>query len=507
MVSQFFKRLFFIKKTSWSKRHFVGVLLTATLLAMAISLIIGLNQSLWFDEVYSVMLAKQPIGELFRLTAIDTHPPLYYLLLKAWMAIFGSSELALRSLSILAFGGVVIVAGLLARRMFGVRAALITLPFIVFAPFMLRYGFEIRMYAIASLIGIAATYVLVMALRAKNNRTKWWLYVAYSLLVVVGVYTLYYLALLWVAHALWLVWTSVQDKKPFAKWDWPLAYVGSAVLFLPWIPTFISQIDNGALTPVVQSLTLDQLLSIVTFNFLYQPSWQVGVTASILVIFVISAITYFAIKAFKNVSLEQRKYLVLLALYVVVPIILLMLVSLRKPMYVERYLAHIIIGGLLFIGATIAIATYKNASKHIWLAAGMLLAVMAIGTVHLVQIGNYNFQRLQQPTANQVAAYVEPMCSSSAAIVAEDPYFAMELSYYLPNCQVHFYSETAELSGGYAMLSNSALHLYYPIETVGAADRIFYIHDGPSTVQLSARFHLVSERAFHEVSVQEFSAE
>jgi hypothetical protein len=299
----------------------------------------------------------------------------------------------------------------------------------------------------------------------------------------------------------------VQDKKPFAKWDWLLAYIGSAVLFLPWVPTFISQINNGALTPVVQSLTLDQLLSIVTFNFLYQPSWQVGVAASILVVFVISVIVYFAIKALQNVSIAQRKYLVLLALYVVVPIVLLMLVSLRKPMYVERYLAHVIIGGFLFIGATIAIATRKSASKHIWLAAGMLLVVMTIGTVHLTQIGNYNFQRLQQPTANKVAAYVEPMCSSGAAIVAEDPYFAMELSYYLPNCQVHFYSETAVLSGGYAMLSNSPLHLYYPIETVGAADRIFYIYDGPSTVQLSPRFHLISERTFHEVSVQEFSAE
>jgi mannosyltransferase len=507
MISQFIKRVLFLKKTSWAERHFILVLLAATLFAMTLSLVIGMQQSVWFDEAYSVMLAKQPIDEILRLTAIDTHPPLYYFLLKGWAAIFGWGELALRSLSILAFGGSLVVGGLLAKRLFGVRAALFALPFLVLAPFLLRYGFEIRMYTIASLIGISATYILVRALQAKSNRVRWVLYGLYAVLVAIGVYTLYYLALLWIAHAVWLLWISLAERKPIRTWYWVPAFAASVVLFMPWLPTFLSQLNNGALTPVVQQLALIQLVEIVTFNFLYEQAWQVSVTASLVVMYVVGALAYFTIKAFKNASMEQRKHLVLMAMYVTVPILLLMLITLRKPMYVERYLAHVIIGGVLFVGVAIAIAIGKSRSRHMWVAAGLLLAVMAIGTTHLVQRGNYNFQRSQQPSAKQVASYVERSCESNTAIVAEDPYYAIELSYYLPNCQIYFFSETAELSGGYAMLSNSPLHLYYPIETVGTAKRLFYVYDGDLTVQLSPRFKTVSERAFDAVNVREFSAE
>lgn len=507
MVSQLLKRLFFIKKVSWAERHFIGILLSATLLAMSLSLIIGLQQSVWFDEAYSVLLAKHPIDEILRLTAIDTHPPLYYFLLKGWAAIFGWSELALRSLSILAFGGSLIVGGLLVRRMFSARVALFTLPFLAVAPFLLRYGFEIRMYTIASLIGILATYVLVRALQAKSQRAQWLLYGTYAALVAIGVYTLYYLVLLWAAHALWLLWVSLVEKRPIKQWYWVSAFGASVVLFLPWLPTFLSQLDNGALTPVVQQLSLIQLMEIVTFNFLYEQAWQVSVTATLIVVYVIGAIGYFTVRSFKNVSIEQRKYLVLLAMYTIVPILLLMLITMRKPMYVERYLAHVIIGGILFIGVAVAIAVGKSRSRYMLMAASLLLAIMMIGTIHLIQRGNYNFQRSQQPAAKQVASYVEPSCGGSAAVVAEDPYYAIELSYYLPNCPIYFYSETLELSGGYAMLSNSPLHLSYPITSVGAAERLFYVYDDVSTLQLSSRFKSVSERSFESVQVQEFSAE
>jgi uncharacterized membrane protein len=507
MIARLFTRFFFTKKTSWMERHFLKILIVGSLIAALISLMIGLQQSVWYDEAYSILLAKQPLAELLHLTSIDTHPPLYYLLLKAWATLFGWGELALRSLSVFALGGSIFVGGLLVRRLFNARIALLTLPFIIFAPFILRYGFEIRMYALASLVGIAATYVLILALEAKRRQTQWWLYGAYAALIVTGVYLLYYLALLWIAHALWLVWKSVSEKKPIASWRWMVAFISAALLFLPWMPTFLSQVNNGALSPVVKQLTLDQLSSIVTFNFLYQPSWQLGVISSMLAVYVISAVTYFAVKAFKNVSRKQRQYLVLLAMYLVVPILLLMLVSLRKPMYVERYLAHVVIGGLLFVGVTVGIVITKKASRQVWLAGGVLVVILLMGTVHLIQTGNYNFQRLELPATKQAAALAESSCDNRSAVIAKDPYIAIELSYYLPDCQIYFYSETAELTGGYAPLSNSPFRLTNPVSAVGAAERAYYIYDGDSNLQFSDRFHQLSEQTFDSLHVREFSVE
>ncbi|MFI5212408.1 MAG: glycosyltransferase family 39 protein [Candidatus Saccharimonadales bacterium] len=479
MISRLLKRLHGAKKRTWFERHFMIVVGAGAVIAATISLLIGLHQSVWFDEAYSIMLAKQPITQLVHLTAMDTHPPLYYLLLKAWAALFGWSELALRSLSVLALAGAVWFAGLLIKRTFGIRAALITLPFVVFAPFLLRYGFEIRMYALASFIGVAATYVLVAALQTKQTHKQWVLFAVYGLLVVIGMYTLYYMALLWIAHVTWLMWLTVQQKQPLFRSRWLLAYAGSIVLFLPWLPTFLSQVNNGALGPIAHQLTTTNLVSIVSFSFLYRPAWQLGGLLSLVMLFVMIVITYMAIQAFKYTTKNQRPYLVLLALYILVPVLLLALISMVKPMYTERYVSHIIIGGSLFIGAATAVTLQRTHAVKVKIMAALLIVISLLGVINLAREGNYNYQRLQKPAANKVRSLIGGDCRHTT-LVASDPYVAIELSYYFSDCPVYFYGDPARLTGGYAPLAGSPLRVTNAAETFSHVRRLVYVYQTSS---------------------------
>ena len=52
-------------------------------------------QPLWGDEGWSFYFAGQSIPQLFALTAIDIHPPLYYILLKVWLALLGTGPIAM----------------------------------------------------------------------------------------------------------------------------------------------------------------------------------------------------------------------------------------------------------------------------------------------------------------------------------------------------------------------------------------------------------------------------
>src|SRR6266699_1987242 len=65
-------------------------------------------RSFWFDEAFSWRLIEFPLWDMVVRTARDNHPPLYFLVLKAWAAIFGASPGALRSLSVV-LGGVTII--------------------------------------------------------------------------------------------------------------------------------------------------------------------------------------------------------------------------------------------------------------------------------------------------------------------------------------------------------------------------------------------------------------
>jgi hypothetical protein len=54
-------------------------------------LILGLNKSLWLDEVYTIKLSVISFKHVILTTATDVHPPLYYLILKSILLILPKS--------------------------------------------------------------------------------------------------------------------------------------------------------------------------------------------------------------------------------------------------------------------------------------------------------------------------------------------------------------------------------------------------------------------------------
>ena len=99
-----------------TRRHVT--LLTATLillLAAALRIYHITQQSIWFDEAFAWNIVIQP--DMYPRIAADTHPPLYYLLLRGWITLAGDSPLALRYLSALVSMGTVALVSQVAREL------------------------------------------------------------------------------------------------------------------------------------------------------------------------------------------------------------------------------------------------------------------------------------------------------------------------------------------------------------------------------------------------------
>lgn len=491
------------------ERHVTLVIIAGALVATLLSLSIGLRQSVWFDEAYSIQLAKQSVSQLLALTAVDTHPPLYYLILKAWASIFGWSELALRSLSLIAFGGAVATGALLVRRMFGARIALVALGVMVVSPFLLRYGFEIRMYALASFIGVVATYVLVLAVEMKASAARWRLYALYALLVAAGMYTLYYMAMLWLAHVAWLVWREWRGRrsvKSLLQTPWLIAYGAAAALFLPWLPVLAQQMRGGALTSVAQPMTLDNLMSIISFYTVYQPVWRLGPFLSVLVVGAIIVIGWLTARTLRLVTGAQRSYLVLLMFYTLVPIAFLTLVGFFRPMYLERYMSHVAIGGSLLLGVMIGMVYPHVRRGKRWLI-GLLLAIFLVGTATLIGIGNFNFQRLLSPSMNQVASRIVS-CTGGSRVLAADPYAAIELNYYLPSCPVYFYGDVERFTGGYAPLNDTDdLQVSDLAKGLDGVETLYLVYYDQPGFEVPEQYSLAERSIFGPLVLERFSAE
>lgn len=469
----------------------------AAIVAMTISFWIGIQQSVWFDEAYSVLVAQHDIGDIISLTSVDTHPPGYYIMLHGWGNTFGWDAVSLRLLSVLALGVSVVIAGLLVRRMFGDRAAITSVALIAISPLLLRYGFEIRMYAIASLIGVAATYVLVVA---RANAGRWaWRWVVYGLLVAVGMLTLYHLALLWTAHVVWLVLSDWRKFRRVWALPWVWAYVGAFILFLPWLPKFLGQIGNGALANIGQPMTLDQLLGVITFNMSYKPVWQTGVGTAVLVIAGIIGAVWAWRRVYANP--RYRAYLALLALYIGVPIVLFMLASYWRPLYVERYLSHVAIGLIMLVGVLIAGATRTLHRRYQVAAYAVVAVVILTGVYHLARVGNYNFQRLQKPAVAHVAHDID---CTGATVVAADPYIDIELQYYLPpTCDLRFYSPWQSLKGGYAPLNDSPLRLA-STKLPQLSNTLYYVYYKEPELHVAPSYKEFATQTYYDLTVVKY---
>ena len=117
---------------------------------------------IWFDESFTINLARRPFSELFRIASLDVHPPLYYLIVKLFITFFGDSLIVFHLPSMLSFLVLVLISVLFFNRYFTVELALIYTTVLCSVPNMLLYALQLRMYSMAMLFVTAGFYLIYM---------------------------------------------------------------------------------------------------------------------------------------------------------------------------------------------------------------------------------------------------------------------------------------------------------------------------------------------------------
>lgn len=123
----------------------------------------------WRDEVATWWSATVPVGALVDMSReTDAVGFLYYLGMHAWVAVLGSSPVALRLPSLLAMAAAAAVTAAVGRRLFNGAAGAVAGVLLALSAATTRYGQEARVYAWVALMVAVATLLL---LRALDTRT------------------------------------------------------------------------------------------------------------------------------------------------------------------------------------------------------------------------------------------------------------------------------------------------------------------------------------------------
>jgi hypothetical protein len=180
-------------------------------------------QSLWYDETYSVYIARGPFAAVGAVP--EAEPLLHYYLLWGWIRATGFSEFAVRYLSLVAGVLTIPVVFRLARTTLSQSwPALAAALLVAINPFEVSYSQETRLHIFAGFFAAASVWLLLCALH-RPTRGRW---LAYAALAVAGLYTSYYLALVLLAVNL-----PVLFKRRTQRWFW--ANAAAVALALPGV--------------------------------------------------------------------------------------------------------------------------------------------------------------------------------------------------------------------------------------------------------------------------------
>jgi mannosyltransferase len=169
-------------------------------------------QEFWFDEALTAYVSglgwEDTIAYLR--SAPFEHPPLYFLSLYPWQVLTGTSEFAFRFYSV--FWGVLLVAlvYVLVRRLADERLALLSALFATLSPFIISYSQEARMYTLLPCVAALALLSFWNAME-REDRSGWWL--AYLVLLLVGVAVHYFFVLIWFSTAVYVLLSMLHQRR------------------------------------------------------------------------------------------------------------------------------------------------------------------------------------------------------------------------------------------------------------------------------------------------------
>ena len=186
---------------------------------------------LWFDEIFSVHAARHAWGNLVRFVAADIiHPPLFYALLKIWVALGGESLLWLRLFPALTAVACIIPLILLCRELrltaFETNLALLLTAA---SGYLIKYAQEVRMYSLLLLLTLTSLWLFARLPRAAGpgiRRT----FIALLFVNLLLVYTHYYG---WLLVAAQLTFLLVRHRRLLLGFSLTVALL--AVCFAPWL--------------------------------------------------------------------------------------------------------------------------------------------------------------------------------------------------------------------------------------------------------------------------------
>ena len=445
------------------------------------------TKGMGLDETFSVWLASHRVADMLQwIVKIDQHPPLYYFLLHYWIALTGDTPYYARLLSVLIGAGTIPVIYLIGKRISGGMMGLAAAALLAFSPFHIFYAQETRMYTLLTFNAAVAIYALVRLLtdsrstrpigsqfreylhawrtygpvesnsehdsrfKVESPRTGWsaWVHrhrwspiqtietdLAWVVLIVFSAATLLSdntAVLFPLATNIFVLGLMLfqRIKKSGAQpafqapsfGNWAKAQIGILLLWLPWIFSFIKQARAVYQRYWIPEPTWDAVVQVLK-SFLNSSEPIPDNIATLIWILYALVLCLGLVHYRKKIS-----QILFLAVLFVIPFLGELIVSIWRPIFLDRTLIWTTIPLFLVLASGIAQLKFRFL---------MIIALGSLAIINLFSAGDYYrfFQKEDWNTAaRDVAGYAEKgdlvLFNANSVEIPFDYYFEPYETYY-----------------------------------------------------------------------------
>ncbi|MEU7482479.1 glycosyltransferase family 39 protein [Streptomyces sp. NPDC042319] len=335
------------------------------------------QHSLWRDEAATWQAARRSVPEIWAMLGqVDVVHGLYYLCLHAVFALGGPGLVALRLPSVLAMAVAAAATAATGRRLAGPWTGLAAGLVLALIPNIQHYAQEGRAYALVTASVAVATWLLVRGAGAHRERPepgarlrrlgRW---AGYAAAVLCAALLNWFSLLVLPAHAVTVLLARRRGRRG---------------VLMPWLVSAAVAVA-GALPLVLASRAQAEQVS-----WIKPVAWTtlLGIAALVVIGFGCARVPY---GRGHRAGAGQRPPALSLGSValplLVVPQAGLLLASLVRPLYIDRYVLFTNIGFALPAGLALAVAVRAVAARRHRLRTGVLLAgVTAVGFVALLPV-------------------------------------------------------------------------------------------------------------------------
>ena len=382
-------------------------LTTATLVGAALRLYQLGAASLWLDEAYTYFFVTGPFERGWRaLLDIGNHPPLFYLITRLF-AVVTSSEFGLRLPAALA--GIVAIPLMypFARQWGNPVAGHVAAWLLAVNPFAIWYAHDARPNSLNLAWVILLSWLFVRLYR-RFTWIRWWALVVVSSLAYV---THYFSTLFALACALFLIARLRQDYTFFRRWA--LAQFAAVALISPWFITWgLHPVHSFGIAWIPQPTLSDLPLTLLNLATGWNERWTIGAAMAGVLWAVGLGLSLWPANR-REWAAPQFPALALI--WLIAPLVIIFLFSLRRPLYVDRYFI------VLLPPLTLLAALGFSSLRSPWQWAVTLIAVASA----LVSYPNY-----AKEDWREVTAFLRERQASGEPVYLLDLQDLLPLAYY-----------------------------------------------------------------------------